>query len=153
MSSCNLKVDLVDTNGNYLKSICTVYEDKTYDEASLFCKSNGLKLYVASTTDEKAAINSFCDVQYPFGAFWVSGKSSSGCTVVSNNEKINYALTKSSCASKAYFHCEYQSEFFLTLSIYFRNQYFVIDPTPSLIVAKDIVESKLTSFTFFHPFL
>ena len=125
-----------------MKSICTVHEDKTYDEAALFCKSNGLKLFVGSNAEEKTALTSYSDVQYPFGAFWVSGKSATGCSVVTNTKKVNYASDQIACATKTYFHCEYQSELVLSWFNRLKNESFFSDPTPSLVVATEAVESK-----------
>jgi hypothetical protein len=93
-----------------LKSVCTVYQDLSYDNAKLACSTVGMKLFVANTTEEINAITRYTDIHFPYGLFWVEGKNGTNCAVMSNNGRIDYKKTQTTCTANAYFNCEYQSK-------------------------------------------
>lgn len=107
---CNVIRDLKDSTGNYLKTLCSVYKDQTYDEAVKTCAASGMKMYNADQTEAENALLTFSDLQWPLGTFWVEGKSGSNCSAVSNTNIVYFAKTSLACPSNAknYFHCEYQ---------------------------------------------
>jgi hypothetical protein len=88
-SVCDVTRDLKDSNGNYTKSVCTMYQDKTYDAAVTACTANNMDIFNADSVDTENAMVSYSNVQWPYGNFWVEG---------------------STCTANAYFHCEYQGE-------------------------------------------
>jgi hypothetical protein len=118
---CNVERDLKDSSGNYLKSVCTVYQDQTYDDAVKMCADNGMKIYNAASAASANAVIGYSDIQWPFGTFWIDGKSGSNCAVVTNDKRINFATANISCVApnlltpppKNYFHCEFICEFSL----------------------------------------
>jgi hypothetical protein len=114
-SVCDVSRDLKDSSGNYIKSVCTMYQDKTYDAAVTTCTANGMKIFNADSVDTENAMVSFSNVQWPYGNFWVEGKSGTICSAFSNDKKLSYFKTQSTCTLNAYFHCEYQSKNHLTL--------------------------------------
>jgi hypothetical protein len=89
-----------------LKTVCTVHQDQTYDDAVKTCEASGMKIFDAKTAPEKAAINRYTDIQYPYGDFWVKGKSGADCSIVTSQSQIHYYLGKSLCTTKTHFHCE-----------------------------------------------
>jgi hypothetical protein len=109
---CSVKRDLKDSNGNYLKSVCTVYQDKTYNDAAKFCAANNMTLYVAGSIDEKNALLEYSNIQWPFGTFWIEGNVTNyvNCSVVTNDIRILYDKAENPCIKLNYFNCEYGSE-------------------------------------------
>jgi hypothetical protein len=105
-----VRKDLKNSLNGYLKSLCTVYEDRTYDEAVSACSKLDMKLFVANSTEEKDSLGKFSDTQWPYGSFWVDGKAGTNCSVFSNDKKVNYTKTEMVCLTRSCFHCEYQSE-------------------------------------------
>jgi hypothetical protein len=108
---CNVRRDLKDSTGAYLKSVCTVYQDVTYDIAAQLCIGNDMKLFEAKSEETMRAINKYSDVQWPYGSFWIDGPSTSGCSIVTNDNRVNYDESESACTKKNYFNCEYGSKF------------------------------------------
>jgi hypothetical protein len=78
-----------------------------------------MKLYNADSVDSGNAVFAYTDMEYPYGTFWVEGKSGSNCAVVTNTGTALFAKTFVSCVAanifvpppKNYFHCEYMSKF------------------------------------------
>jgi hypothetical protein len=93
-----------------LKSVCTVYQDKSYNDAAKFCAANNMTLYNADSAEEKKALVDYTNVQWPFGTFWVEGNHTN-CSVVTNDNRINFEMAEDKCKDLNYFDCEYGSEF------------------------------------------
>jgi hypothetical protein len=108
-SICNVQRDLKNARGGYLKSVCTIYQDINFSQANTSCSAIGMKLFVASSTEEINAITRHSNIQWPYGLFWVNGKNGTNCAVMSNDKSLTYSKREMSCSSNAYFHCEYQS--------------------------------------------
>jgi hypothetical protein len=107
---CNVKRDLKNARGGYLKSVCSIYLDISYDQAKSACTGIGMKLFVANSTEEINAITRYSNVQWPYGLFWVDGKDGNDCSVFSNDKSLSYMKKNATCTSSAYFHCEYLSK-------------------------------------------
>ena len=97
-------------DGRYTKSVCTVYQDVTYDQAVDICESNGMRIYNADAVNHGKALVSYSDVNWPFGSFWAKGKSGVNCILFSNDKRLSFFKTESLCTTKTYFHCEYESK-------------------------------------------
>lgn len=92
-----------------------MYQDKTYNEAVSACSAMNMTLFVTNSTEDSNAISKFTDINWPYGKFWVNGKSGSNCSILSNDKRVNYTKTESPCTTKTYFHCEFESN----LKLYF----------------------------------
>jgi hypothetical protein len=98
-----------------LKTACTVYQDQSYDDAVKTCAANGMKIYNADAAGSSSSLISYSNLQWPFGTFWVDGKSGSNCSAVTNDKRLSFAKTDISCVApnlftpppKNYFHCEF----------------------------------------------
>ena len=111
-SLCNNKRDLKDSNGNYQKTVCTVYQDKTYVEAVAMCSASGMKIFNAESVESVNAVISYSTSQYPFGTFWVEGKNGTVCSAIADVAQPNFLKTNSVlCTTKNYFNCEYICKF------------------------------------------
>jgi hypothetical protein len=109
-SICDVTRDFKDSNGKYSKSVCTIFQDKTYDDSVATCNANGMKILNTTTPEIENAMVAYSNIQWPYGLFWVEGKTGSNCNVFSNDKKLSYFKTTAACSSDAYFHCEYQSK-------------------------------------------
>jgi hypothetical protein len=102
--------DVNGSAGNYVKSVCTVYQDMTYDNAVASCTSNGMKILNSNSADVENFMISYSNVQWPYGSFWTEGKNGTGCLSFSNDKRLTYYKTMATCTNSAYFHCEYQGK-------------------------------------------
>lgn len=112
-SICSITRDLKDSGGAYIKSLCSIYQDKTYDQAVAFCSANGMKIFNADVAEVESALTSFSNMQWPVGTFYVEGKSGTSCNVLSDAGRVTFAKSTVLCTVANHFHCEYNSEFFL----------------------------------------
>lgn len=112
---CNAKRDLKDSNDNYLKSVCTVFIDFYYDTSVISCRDFGMKLFTARSDEEKNAINRYSDYTWPFGSFWIEGKSNTMCGVTTNKDRLNFETTEMGCYNVSYYYCEYACMYFFAL--------------------------------------
>jgi hypothetical protein len=103
--------DFKDASGNYLKSACTIYQDRNYDDAVTTCANLGMKILNTNTSNLESSMVSYLNMQFPYGSFWVEGKSGSNCATFSNDKRLSYVKTTASCSNNAYFFCEYQSTY------------------------------------------
>jgi hypothetical protein len=106
-SICDVKRDLRDSSGSYTKTVCTIYQEKNYDNAVATCADNGMKIYNAASTTDANAMLSYSDINWPYGSFWTEGKFGLNCTAVTNDNKLNFYMTRITCSTPTYFHCEY----------------------------------------------
>ena len=110
-SICDVKRDFKDSNGVYQKSVCTVLQDTTYDNAATACANNGMTLLDLNSVELENYMFSYSNIQWPYGYFWYLGKTGTVCSLFSNDRSLFYFKTQLACTINAYFHCEYQSEF------------------------------------------
>jgi hypothetical protein len=110
-SICDVTRDLKDTNGNYTKSVCTVYQDKIYDDAVSTCTNNGMKIFNANAAVNDNALSSYSNIQWPYGTFWVEGKFGSlfslVCAASTDSGRTTFARSNISCVGINHFHCEF----------------------------------------------
>lgn len=67
-----------------------------------------MKLFNADSAQDKASVVSYSDSEWPFGTFWVEGKSAAGCAAISDANRVTFAKTDVACSAKNYFNCEFQ---------------------------------------------
>jgi hypothetical protein len=94
-----------------LKSVCTIFQEKNYDESVLICANNGMKIFNANDTVVDNALTSFSNLQWPYGTFWIEGKYGSVCAASSDTGRITFERTNLTCSNGNYFHCEFTGEF------------------------------------------
>lgn len=70
------------------------------------CEASGMKIFDANTASEKTAVNRYTDIQYPYGDFWVKGKTGADCSAVTSLNQIHYYIGTNPCTTKTHFHCE-----------------------------------------------
>lgn len=92
-----------------MKSVCTIAIDTSYDVSVARCNTYGMKSLRARTDEEKNAILRYSDVKFPYGSFWIEGKSGTMCNVLTNNERPSYEEVQVLCTSftLTYHYCEY----------------------------------------------
>lgn len=107
---------LYDSNGNYLKTICSsnlgINLGKTFAEAKAICQSAGMQL---AKSDAAGALLQFSYDQFPnAGLLWVDFTTDSiaecSCLVANNEADYN-------CSFAIAYYCEYDGEFSLKLTV------------------------------------
>jgi hypothetical protein len=63
LKNCEHIQPLKDELGNYLRSICVMNTDSSYDDASINCRANGMELFKIDSSKTKTAFASFVDLQ------------------------------------------------------------------------------------------
>jgi hypothetical protein len=66
-----------------------------------------MKIFNADSDDVANALISHSNVQWPFGTFWVEGKTGSNCAAISDDKQTLFSKTNVGCYSLNHFHCEY----------------------------------------------
>lgn len=109
-SICDVKRDLKNSAGTYLKSVCTVYQDLNYDTAAATCVANGMTLLNVDSVELENIMISYSNIQWSYGFFWYLGKTGSLCSTLTNDKKLFYFKAQIACTFAVFFHCEYQGK-------------------------------------------
>lgn len=107
---------LYDSNGNYLKTICSSNLghnlERTFTEAKAMCQSAGMQL---AKSDAAGALQQFSYDQYPnAGLLWVdfTPDSNAECPCLVANNEADY-----NCSFVLAYYCEYDGEISLKLKV------------------------------------
>jgi hypothetical protein len=103
--------DLKDSNGNYLKTVCTVYLNYNQLSARVTCAAYGMLLYRFNTAEDEKALLDYSDDQWPYNRLWVEGGNTTRGQMVSNQELSSFEkISMPPVVTYNYFYCEYKSE-------------------------------------------
>jgi hypothetical protein len=106
---CNQIKDLYDDSETYIKTVCTVLIDKTYDAAEKYCLSHGMSLFMLEPPEATKALLDLANTQYKAGrGFYlhVHGKTSEGCSSLFNGNGF-FEVISDLCNSRYSFYCQY----------------------------------------------
>jgi hypothetical protein len=101
--------NLLDSNGNYLKTVCTVYSLQTQSVARTTCSNNRMQLYRFVLPDDEKALLDYSDAQWPYNRLWVEGGNATRGLMVSNQERDKFGVINMPVTTLSYFYCEYRS--------------------------------------------
>lgn len=101
----------MDSNGNYLKTVCTVRLYYNRLSSQLHCKLYGMQLYRFVVPDDEASLLAYADTQWPKNRLWVEGGNTTHGTMVSNmNGGVFEKESRNALTSFNFFYCEYKSK-------------------------------------------
>lgn len=69
-----------------------------------------MKMFNANTVESLKASLAFANIQWPFGTFFIEGKSGTACTVLTDSGLISFVKRTAACSSLNHFNCEYKSK-------------------------------------------
>jgi hypothetical protein len=108
-ANCDDVKDLYDESSNYIKTLCLVPLSKNFDESAEKCQSYEMFLYNADDPEAEKALLDFSNFRFRpsyGGVLYVEGKTSAGCSVVSNEEGL-FKVIFIDCNNKQYFYCQF----------------------------------------------
>jgi hypothetical protein len=105
--------DFTDSNGNYLKTVCTVAQSQNQATARAVCSSYNMQLYRFVYPDDETALLAYSNLQWPKNQLWVEGGNTTSCLMVSNYNGGKFTKVSAPCSTGANFYCEYKSKNFL----------------------------------------
>jgi hypothetical protein len=107
---CNDEQDYYNTNGDYLKTVCTLFHSRSVSNAAYTCKTLRMKLATADGEEDAAALvyraSSGPSAKIVGRTFWISAKTNKQCTVLKNFADDNYVMNAASCYA---FGCEHHA--------------------------------------------
>jgi hypothetical protein len=109
-TNCDEVKDLNDDSGNYIKSVCLVAIDETYNGADEKCQSYGMSLYNVDTSEAKKALLDFSTTRFKplLGVvLYIQGKTSVGCNILYNGEGLFDVFPDDDCYYRCYFYCQF----------------------------------------------
>jgi hypothetical protein len=112
VSLCRNFHEILDLDGNYLKSLCYVNSGKNYTEAFEDCESKGMKLYDVQQTLNFAKLTQFTDTIWKIeqsAIFW-AGFSNIECIKVTKHAYKSYSVAKNNCSQGLHYFCEYSRD-------------------------------------------
>jgi hypothetical protein len=111
---CKEAQDLLDGSKSYLKSLCLVEDEKSYEEAQTICLNNGMRLFRAESSADKEALFAYANKQWSSrGGFtpFINGitidESAPACTNIRKPDDAFEEDPEVDCAEKAPFVCEF----------------------------------------------
>ena len=114
---CGAIRNIRDASGNWIRTICAVYDYKIYNEAKANCVNNQMKLVKLDSPAMESGVVSYCSQQYTWawpGYTWVDGNATVGqCSSISNIYKLksaDYYLTSLACGYAFYHICEFKPQ-------------------------------------------
>jgi hypothetical protein len=102
--------DLYDNTTEYIKTVCLVALEKTYDGADQKCQSQKMFLYYADDPQVERALVDFSNTQFrpSTGAtLYIHGKTTKGCLVVNNSVGL-FNVSFIDCSELHYFYCQFK---------------------------------------------
>jgi C1A family cysteine protease len=111
---CKEAQDLFDGSKKYLKSLCLVEDEKSYEEAQTVCLNNGMRLFRAESSSDKEALFTYANKQWssredfsPFINGITTSETSPACTNIGKSGDSFEEDPEVDCAEKAPFVCEF----------------------------------------------
>lgn len=103
----------MDSTGQYLKTICTVYYEYTQTAARTTCAAYGMQLYRIVNPDDETALMQYSNSQIFYKQLWIEGgKNSTMGLTVSNKNMTSFAKRDEAISKTFYFYCEFEGENF-----------------------------------------
>ena len=108
--------NLHDKNGTYIKTICSVYDYRSFANAQTFCGTNQMRLAKADTPAAQAAIIAYgreTFYWYFAGYIWIDGPVTlaNRCSLLTNlgaPKGVEYSIQNYPCTSAFYHICEFK---------------------------------------------
>jgi hypothetical protein len=69
-----------------------------------------MQLYTVDATEDRNALLSYADNQWPHAQLWVAGSNGTHCQTVSNINKANFEVTSVLCSQPFFFYCQYKGK-------------------------------------------
>ena len=88
---CKFSEDLLNFDGDYLKSICIDRYIRTYEESMEDCSKNGMRLYRVDSDEDEQALFRFANKiwsRVPKFSLYIEGRNETGCTNINNSNKV-----------------------------------------------------------------
>jgi hypothetical protein len=108
-NSCKWFADLVDSTGNYIKSLCIDRFIRTYEQSMEDCYMLGMRLFQIESDDHREILINYANKNFVkifnFNLF-VSGRNESGCLSI-NNKNSSYVAVMENCLLKKRSVCEF----------------------------------------------
>lgn len=112
---CGAFKNLKDENGNFLKTVCAVYDAKSYSSAESFCVANQMKL---SRIENPAVEKSLLDLTNDLYSWDITGyvhifgdKGLGRCASITNvatNKLANFTVHHTGCGEGRYSYCDFK---------------------------------------------
>ena len=114
-SACSSQKDLFNSDGVYLKTICSVSTNYTRQSTLRVCDSQQMILARSDDREESEAFLLYqASKDYPTGGtIWIRGESNGQCSVVYASSS-NYSVTTRTCSSVYPAYCEYDRDCFIS---------------------------------------
>lgn len=78
-----------------------------YDTAAATCIANGMAIFDADSVQTENMLSSYANVQWPYGTFWVYGKSGTLCSALSDAGQTDFAKKNLTCSTAYHFICAF----------------------------------------------
>lgn len=73
LNVCNHKTYIFDSDGEFLKIVCSVHQGYNYNDAEYFCMKNGMDLLIIENQAEYDEVSKFTLKQWPSTEVWGPG--------------------------------------------------------------------------------
>ena len=110
---CTEQKDYFDSNGVYLKSICTLRVEQSKQAAKAQCEAQLMSLASGDDfPDSESVLINRAGKEYPTGSrtIWINGVINGECSVLVDLTPGNYIRSKRSCSMLYHAYCEFNGE-------------------------------------------
>ena len=99
-----------DSEGNYVKTACVVYQAPSYDGAFASCLSHGMQLFKSTSDEDLNTIVEHANSVWPIGHLWIEGRNGNECSIIYRHSGYSFVKTARPCSTESFYICEH-SEF------------------------------------------